>query len=89
MVMANHGTENSHRLNIIVGRESRCGHTGQDSRVGEEVVHGRAQHHMFFQRTQRHSVHTIEVGALDIVSIDERLLTGDLEEDISILSIVA
>jgi hypothetical protein len=61
------------------------GHTAQDD-AGIRIVHGRST-----ARNSRRSVlqRYNELGELDAIRIDEPLLTGNLDHDISILNIVA
>ncbi len=60
-------------------------HTGQDA-AGLRIVHGRKTSRSSSNgELQRYNQH----GELDAIRIDEPLLTGNLDEDISILNIVA
>ena len=77
------------------GQIGLASHTGQDPRKRIEVerqegsvVYGRSQHHALRRHAPHHLQRNVELEALDLF-VDEKLLTGDLEEDISILSIVA
>ena len=63
----------------------RGNHTGQDALQELRIVHGRSAPRALGTPVHRHSEH----GELDSIKIDEPLLTGNLEQDISILSIVA
>ena len=60
-------------------------HTGQDASLGLRIVQGRDAPRTSGALAQRQS----ERGELDSIKIDEPLLTGNLEQDISILNIVA
>lgn len=89
MVMKSQETDPTHRLDICIHNNERVGHIGQDPRVERALVHGRVQCKGGAVRVVKRSSLDNEIEALDIVLVDEHLLTGDLEEDISILSIVA
>lgn len=86
MVMRIQGTESNQRFDTQGNGVDRIAHTGQDP----HVIHGRVR-----RQTRRCKVETfyiqqkVELDSVNSILIDEHLLTGDLEEDISILSIVA
>ncbi len=87
-----HGTDSTHQLDICIDRDGRLSHTGQDTLPVPELVqelHGRSKCPRGTSRMPNRSTLVNEIEVLDILFIDEHLLTGDLEEDISILSIVA
>mgnify|MGYP006126732625 CR=1 FL=1 len=63
----------------------RGNHTGQDALQELRMVHGRSAPRALSAPLYRRS----ELGELDSIKIDEPLLTGNLEQDISILNIVA
>jgi len=101
MVMKMQGTDDRHQLDICIHRDERRSHTGQDPLQVREVVHegvheevhGRLGSQCGVPRMSNRTSLVIEAEGLDTLFIDsfidERLLTGDLEEDISILNIVA
>lgn len=70
------------------GRDRR--HTGQDA-PGIRILHGRAVSPRLESNTARSAElqRYTELGELDSIWIDEPLLTGDLDQDISILNNVA
>jgi hypothetical protein len=60
-------------------------HTGQDALQEVRIVHGRTTTRALLTPVHLQN----ELGELDSIKIDESLLTGNLEQDISILNIVA
>jgi len=63
----------------------RGNHTGQGALQELRIVHGRSAPRTLGTSLQRQS----ELSELASIKIDEKLLTGNLEQDISILNIVA
>ena len=62
-------------------------HTGQDTLGSIRIVHGRSgmAPMRYGTELQRYN----EQGEISVILVDEPLLTGNLEQDISILNIVA
>ena len=60
-------------------------HMGQDAMQEVRIVHGRTTPSALVASLHPRN----ELGELDSIKIDESLLTGNLEQDISILNIVA
>ncbi len=90
MVMRIHAESPAQQLSIQMRKVPQCSHSGQDPNTTECRVHGRVREASRFKSVgTRQNVRNSELDSLSIISIDEHLLTGDLEEDISILSIVA
>jgi len=86
MVMRIQRTEPKQRFENQGKEGDRIAHSGQDP----HVIHGRVRSQN--RRCQVESFYIqqkIKLESTYSISIDEYLLTGNLEEDISILSIVA
>ena len=90
MVMRIYAESLEQQLSIQMRKVPQCNHSGQDPHTTECRVHGRVREASRFDSVAtRQNVRNSELDSWSIISIDEHLLTGDLEEDISILSIVA
>jgi hypothetical protein len=69
------------------GWHSGQSHTGQDPLSGIRIVHSRVAQQQ--SEREKSPQHFCELGERCTIIIDEPLLTGNLDQDISILNIVA
>ena len=90
MVINTNATEHKMIRNTQTGSLRRPHHSGQDPVQRPQLMHGRALWHYEQSRVDIEQVRRrVELEAANSIQIDIPLLTGNLDEDISILNIVA
>jgi hypothetical protein len=90
MVMKNNGTQQKMLCYTQNDGHQRLHHSGQDPVRHTRLMHGRALRRYQQSRVAIEQMHRrVELEAANVIRIDVSLLTGNLDEDISILNIVA